>query len=321
MRNSFVRLMRYYEKFTHHDLYYKYSPKLNRFSSLQLSTVSAAMAYYMTMAIFPFIIFLVTVLVYLSRRISLPLETLQELTAIIPAPVWKVLKPVLEEITKNYHFSMISLGALSILWASSRGWDTFIHTMDEIYEQETRNYFLKKLWGILFVVLLVLGIILLLLGVSFGNLLLHKLYTWTDIALFNHRLLTWGRIALPFLFVFLLLALLYHWMSRRQDKLRYSFFAALLPTLFWVLISWGLSWYIENFTKFSLIYGSLMGIILLSFWLYLIMQFVMLGAFLHSEILNYKERQRELVFGEPSKEKEEDESLLIKLEENNGQIL
>lgn len=292
MKDFLRKMNKTFEELLSNDYFQKLIDELTSFSNLKLSTVSAAMAYYMTMALFPFMILLVSILIQLGSRMTLPTSHLQESLALIPKPVMEALLPILREITYRSHLSTFSVSAISIFWAATKGWDIFIHTIDEIYEQKSRHFLLKKLLGVFFVSLLILSIIVLLLSVSFGSIILSRLYAFEFIPVSYHKYLNFARFLLPVSYILSLLGCLYYFMSRRRARFRYAIRAAILPTVFWILLSVGLSWYVDNFTRFSVIYGSLMGIILLSFWLYLIMQSILFGAFLHSKMIKAMEEKK-----------------------------
>ena len=59
---------------------------------------------------------------------------------------------------------------------------------------------------------------------------------------------------------------------------RKQFPGALIATLGWVAVSVGCSIYMDNFTNFSYIYGSMAGIMILLLWLYFCMSMVFYGA-------------------------------------------
>lgn len=258
--------------------------KSERFSALQLSDASAAMTYYLSMALFPFAIFLTAVLARVGQRLSVA-GNLDSIKALIPEPVLDFIAPIVEQITANYQLSLLSVGALSILWASARGFDTFLFYTDRTYGHEPKPFLLKKVLGLLFILILTVTVILMLVSVAFGSLLFDQLARWTNLPIFSGLLLNTARLLLPFVLLTLILSLLYRALSRREGPFSYCFLAAIAPTVTWFALSWGLGWYIDRFTKYSLIYGSLTGLVLLMFWLFLLMQTIFLGAFIHSECL------------------------------------
>lgn len=261
------------------------------FSSFQLTDAAAAMTYYLTLSLFPFAAFLMAVLANLSHRFSWDLS-ISDISSIIPQPVLDFLMPIVREvISQTGAVSFLSISALSLLWASSRGFNTFVETMDEMYKRPGKPYVLKKLLGLVFTVILTLMIVSLLVFISFGNLLLDKLAEWTQLPVFTGEMIRWVRLFLPFGFVGLMLGFVYYLSCGRKGTVLLAFFAALLPTVVWVVLSFGLSIYINNFTKFAVLYGSITGVILLLFWLFLLMQAIFVGAFVHMLLLEKREKR------------------------------
>jgi uncharacterized BrkB/YihY/UPF0761 family membrane protein len=59
----------------------------------------------------------------------------------------------------------------------------------------------------------------------------------------------------------------------------------LLTALGWLVISHALSFFISRQTNYYSLYGSITGIIFLMLWLYLAVYILMVGAFIHSELI------------------------------------
>lgn len=263
---------------------------LDRYSDCQLGDAAAAMTYYFALSLFPFAIFLTEVLAHIGKNMALA-GSLEGLRSLIPAPVQDFLVPMVSEITSQVRLSLLSLSAVSILWASSRGFDSFLQYMDSIYQNEEKPFLLKKALGLIFTVLLTILFAVLLILVSFGSLLLEKLAEWTHLPFFQNELLYWGRLLLPFICIELILSVVFYLLSHRKKPFRYAVYGALLPTISWLALSLGLSWYISRFTKYDLIYGSISGLILFLLWLFLSMQTLFIGAFLHAEGLRLHKRK------------------------------
>lgn len=255
-----------------------------RYSELGISNVAAAMTYYVFLAIFPFLIFLVSVSAFIGQRFSLSGD-LAAFGTLLPETVAVYLRPLLKQIVQNSQLSTFSISALSILWASSSGFDTFLLSLEQIYRVPPLAFWLKKLCGIVFIIIMTLAISLSLISISFGSILLNELYKLTNLTIFNSQAFHYLRFAMPFLFVCLMLSAVYYFGCKRKGRYFQAFVAAVIPTVTWVLLSLTLSWYIDNFTKYNVIYGALAGIIVMMFWLYLLMQLVFVGALLHHFML------------------------------------
>ncbi|NLC40952.1 MAG: YihY/virulence factor BrkB family protein, partial [Clostridiaceae bacterium] len=84
-------------------------------------------------------------------------------------------------------------------------------------------------------------------------------------------------------------------LKRQRSYFRHTLFASALTSVGWILISYGLSYFISNQSNYYLMYGSITGIIFLMLWLYLAVYIMMIGAFVHAELI--------MQYPRPAKEK------------------
>lgn len=97
----------------------------------------------------------------------------------------------------------------------------------------------------------------------------------------------------PLLFLFFELTFVYYFASARKGRFAYSLIAALFPTGTWYLLSFSMRFYVNQFSKFDILYGGLTGIIIVIFWLYILFFAVFLGAFIHEQVfLKFKKTSK-----------------------------
>lgn len=74
---------------------------------------------------------------------------------------------------------------------------------------------------------------------------------------------------------------------------------AIMPGIFvalfsWMVVSVGFSFYVENFSNYSIIYGALGAVIMLLMWLYMTAMILILGAELNAALMTIRTEQTEL---------------------------
>ena len=151
--------------------------------------------------------------------------------------------------------------------------------MNSVYDiDENRNYFVIRLFSLVYTLLFALMISVMLVMWVFGNSL-YRYVCWKFpfvipiLGYFMHQ-----RILFSLVFLTLLFMIIYKWIPNRTSSFRGQFPGALIATLGWVAVSVGCSIYMDNFTNFSYIYGSMAGIMILLLWLYFCMSMVFYGA-------------------------------------------
>ena len=80
------------------------------------------------------------------------------------------------------------------------------------------------------------------------------------------------------------LLLIYKFLPNRKDKFIRQLPGAVFTAIGWMAISWIFSVYVDVFTGFSSMYGSLTTIVLIMLWMYLCMYCILLGGELNMRI-------------------------------------
>lgn len=87
--------------------------------------------------------------------------------------------------------------------------------------------------------------------------------------------------------MFFIFLFMYKIVSKRKGKRRVCWVGAAFTSVAWYLISFFFSIYVNVFTDFSVIYGSLATIVLIMMWLYAIIYVILLGAEINVEAEKY----------------------------------
>ena len=80
------------------------------------------------------------------------------------------------------------------------------------------------------------------------------------------------------------IAILYLVSLDKKQPLKTVLPGIFIAAVMWVVVSVGFSFYVENFSNYSLIYGALGAIIVLLIWLYMTALVLILGAEFNSAI-------------------------------------
>jgi membrane protein len=233
---------------------------------------SAQVAFYFSFALFPLLLFLMSVLgVVLSDKEQMQAKLFQMLADIMPASAFELVKNTLDEVTSNASGSKITLGIATTLWAASAGVDNMRGTLNEVYNlKETRSWIKAKLTS-LFLTLGIGFLILLAIGtVVYGSRLMP-----TDSILLA-EIGQWVAILCLLLLAF---ALLYNFAPNHAAfKWKWITPGSVIGVLLWIALSMGFRLYLHYFNSYSKTYGSLGAMIILQLWLYLTALVILLGG-------------------------------------------
>lgn len=245
--------------------------------------LAAEIAYFGLFSLFPFLLFLRSLVPYLPWTETLVVRGLETLGSLV-SPSSELYRIVAENVlfqVETANQTLLSLGALLTLWSASSVFGVLIKAMNRAYGlEETRSWYQRRGMAVVLMLVLVLlvpaGFSLLLVGPWIGHLI--GLYVGGE----HGFEAAWGiaRWALVFVFLAGSLALLYYYAPNAARRWRWLTPGSVIAVAAMVAESLGLSLILGSrlFRPQWLTYGAIGAAIVIVFWLYLIGLSVLMGA-------------------------------------------
>ena len=157
--------------------------------------LSAGLAYYFVLSLFPLLIFLASVLVYLPIP-NLFDQVLATMARVVPPDGMGLVRKVLHDVLSHGHPKLLSVGILGTLYAATGGFGSMIEALNVAYDvPETRPWWRTKLLAIeltfIIGVLFIVALGVLVVGPEFGAWLAGKIHLGPVFA-FTWNYLRWG---------------------------------------------------------------------------------------------------------------------------------
>lgn len=245
---------------------------------------AAQSAYYLVLSSIPFTMILLSVVQYF-----IPLDksdVLKILPTLMSPSLQAFIADIIDEIFSKPMISLISVSAVTTLWSASRGFAAMERGIKVVYRIPKRKFFIIDIMLSLIYTVLFIAILLLSLGVIvFGKTIIYVLESHIPWFTININLFQY---VLCFALIFLFFTVIYASFSSRKIPFRYHIPGALFTGAGWILFSFIFSIYINNFSNYSRIYGSLTAIVLLMLWIYCCMTILLYGAEINMEIITHK---------------------------------
>ena len=239
---------------------------------------SAQMSYYLVMAFFPFIIFLITTLSYSNLfEYSLP----DFLARIMPENTADFLINIIDELLEARSGSLLSVSMLTTIFFASKGVNAIIIGINRSFlVTENRGFFKKTAISFIFTILFAFSINFLFIFIIMGQVITELVVNFLGITDFSAQL--WGliRIGITLGFIFLVISFVYIYFPNLKPRLKIKdvIWGSIFSTLFWLISSFLFSFYVNNFSNYTLIYGSIAGIIVFLLWLFISSIILLTGA-------------------------------------------
>jgi membrane protein len=254
---------------------------IRRFVRNDMPAYSAALAFRILFAMFPFLMFLIAIIGFLD--IPEFFEWLREqMQLALPAQVLEMVDPVVDNLQEQ-RGGVLLTGIGVALWTGSKAVRDMVKAMNRLYDVPEQ----RPAWqmGILSVGFTIGAAVLSIAAAGF-MLLGPQAMSWlaSQIGLQDLfvTLWTWLRWPLIVLMLFLLVALIYYFAPAVEQQFRFLTPGALVAVGGWLTASLGFSTYVQNFGNYDAIYGSIGAIIILMLYLYVSSMLLLFGAQLNA---------------------------------------
>jgi membrane protein len=239
------------------------------------------MAFNFTLAIFPSIIFLFTLIPYIPSVLSLDMSEsiLNFISDFMPEEMYAVAYTTIEDIVNKPRGGLLSFGFLFALILSTNGIMSLMDAFDKKYHTfYKRRYIKKRFIATALTVVLALILFLAVAIIFFGQWMLDALvfyevvtetYTYTLLVILKY-------IAIILLFL-LATSMIYYFVPAIEDKWPFFSAGAVVATVLIFLVSMIFSFYISAFDSYNKFYGSIGALIGLMIWLDFVSIILILG--------------------------------------------
>lgn len=246
----------------------------------------AQLAYYLVLAFFPFLIFLMTLLGFSNLSSNDVLEWLRRL---LPLDVFNLTQSTVVEVIDYQHTGILGVSIILTLWTASTGFRGVIKGVNRAYNiEENRSFVTRSVIAMLGVVAMALTVISTLLMSVFGDVIGEYL---NSILPFEHLItFIWSALRHTLIVVILIVvfALIYKIAPAKKVRFKDVLPGAITSTLGWLIASTGFSYYVNNFSNYSRFYGSLGAVFVLMTWLYITSMVFIFGVELNSVLEDEK---------------------------------
>jgi membrane protein len=252
-------------------------------------TWASALAYSWLFAIFPFLIFLLSLVTYLPEQAKLSSHHVikEFVDDTMPARAADVFTAFLKTAVLDRHPAggLLSVGLLFMLWAASRGMSMTMLALDQCYDQRVGRPFWKQApisVGLTIVVaaLVISLFVLLPLGAAVTDWMQMRgtlREAWAIV-------LTVARHALALLLMLAILAIVYYFGPSIRQRFQLVSPGAVFSIIVWAGLAEGFRLYVDRFGKYDQTYGTVGGVAILLLFFYIDAVVLLVGAEINSEI-------------------------------------
>ena len=234
-----------------------------------LNQRAKGVAYSFLTALPPLLIFFFTLVAYFPVD-GVQDELLTELGGIVPEKIMNPLSNTINDVMGHRHSTLLSIGFISSVLLAASGLMGVITSLNFANRSvEKRPYLQRYLLSVMLVFVLYVLIVLTMALLMGHKLLLQIIFAqgWLTDTKANTLMFNIGRWVLITFAILTAISLIYYWAPVKKQRVGFFSAGSVLATAMFIVLSWGLSIYLNNFNRYNLIYGSIGTLLMVMFWI------------------------------------------------------
>ena len=268
------------------------SKSINLFFKNHLMSNAAEMAYFLVFAFFP-------LLMVVHASFSMALQnydiTKTFFYTMLPDIVETLVDTYIEHISSHSNLSFLFLGIVLTVFTLSNFMKSIKRAIRKLYKSDiSTNPITEMVLSLIFSVLILAAfygsLILLVLGRQI-MIFLQNIFPYLNDMFIQSTLST----LFTAIIIFSVVSLIYYWLPNIKLKFSEILPGSAVTTVSWIVISWGFSFYMNNFSNYSLIYGSIGAFIILMLWIYISCIVLLCGAVINAVLYSRKSKERTIL--------------------------
>ncbi|MEM0518831.1 YihY/virulence factor BrkB family protein [Aequorivita flava] len=250
---------------------------------------ASSIAYSFFLALFPFLLFLLNLIPYI------PIDGFQTrflifIEALLPAQTTEFFYPIIADIAVNPRAGLISFVFFLSLFLSANGVNAIFSAFEYSFHVTMNRSFVRQ-----YMVAVVVSIFLALLLLTSVGVILYIEYIIQDLqsrAYIENDVfwISFFQIIVFLIMIYVVIATLYYYGTKEGKSSRFFSIGAVTTTILFVLTTYLFGVYINNFSNYNELYGSIGALLILMLYIWINANLLLLGFELNVSIKRLKEK-------------------------------
>ncbi len=262
------------------------------FKGIQKSSIiirANSLSYIFLMSIFPAILFFFTLIAYIPID-NLHTTIMETLKQAFPENAYLTVKNTIEDILKHQNSGLLSIGFLLTMYFANNGMIGLIKAFNQTsHTIESRSSFKLHLTSISLIFIVTTIIILsisLLIFTSFAiKYFVSEGILTNDLTIYLYSA---GKWIIIFVMVLSMISFIYYLAPAKERYFKFISAGSTLATILSLLFIFGFKYYIDHFSRYNKLYGSIGTLIVLMLWINLNALVLLIGYELNASIHDAK---------------------------------
>jgi membrane protein len=245
----------------------------------EIAERAGSVAYSFTLAIFPAIIFLFTLIPYIKPLPGLEGRIFELLAEWMPPAMYEITEHTIRDIISRPRGGLLSFGVIFALYLATNGILSLMKAFNAVYHiKEKRSYIRTHVTSLLLTIMLAFVLILAVVLLFVGQIVIKEV---DNLGLITDDIIVYLFIAVRFVVMFIVFQIaissVYYFAPAVQRKWSFFSIGSIIATFLTLGISYLFSFYLSNFGTYNKLYGSIGALIGLMVWFFIISIILLVG--------------------------------------------
>lgn len=250
---------------------------------------ASSIAYSFFLALFPFLLFLLNLIPYI------PIEGFQTrflifMEALLPAQTTEFFYPIIADIAVNPRAGLLSFVFFLSLFLSANGVNTIFSAFEHSYHITINRNFFRQ-----YLVAIVVSVFLALLLLTSVGIILYGEYIINDLqsrAYIDNNVfwISFFQFLVFLVMVYVIIATLYYFGTKEWRQSKFFSVGAVTTTVLFVLTTYLFGVYINNFSNYNELYGSIGALLILMLYIWINANLLLLGFELNVSLKQLRDK-------------------------------
>ena len=275
------------EGFTLYDLLSLYTSGIIKGT---FSTRAGSIAFSFFMAIFPFLLFILNLIPFVWFIDDFQQELLNYLEELLPPQTSGLFQDIFYDIANNPRAGLLSFVFLLSVFLMSNGVNAIFTGFEFSYHTKINRSIIRQYLVAVGVAIIVAFLLLVAVIATVYFSYLIDQFKSLGVVGDSIVLAKYGRFAILILVLVLGISTLYYFGTKEGRKTRFFSLGSFFTTLLIILTTYLFSIYVENFSDYNKLYGSIGALLILMLYIWLNSNILLLGFELNGSIYNLKQK-------------------------------
>lgn len=254
-----------------------------------ITSRASAISFNFFTAIFPLLIFFFTLIPFIPIS-NFQQSLLDLIRDFLPDEAYSAVQGTIEDIVTRPHGGLLSLGFILSLYFGTNGINSLMVAFNNTFHTiETRSAIKQRIVSVFLVVIITFLLILSIGMITFGTWLLTIIL---PAQLTRSPVFFTAILALKWLIilgtVFFAISFIYYSVPAKRRHFRFISAGSSLATFLIIATTLGFNFYVDNFSRYNVLYGSIGTLLIILLWIWLNSLSLLIGFELNASIYNVK---------------------------------